>query len=153
MSDLSAFDFDLPEENIALRPADPQDAARLLVVHSDGRLEDAQVIDLPRYLSAGDVMVFNDTRVIPAALKGVRAARDAQGSDVSVDVNLVERLSVTDWLALARPGKRLRVGDTIGISDGLSAAIKDKRADGELVLSFNLAGETLDKAIDQHAFE
>lgn len=119
-------------------------------MHSDGRLEDAQVIDLPRYLSAGDVMVFNDTRVIPAALKGVRAARDAQGSDVSVDVNLVERLSVTDWLALARPGKRLRVGDTIGISDGLSAAIKDKRADGELVLSFNLAGETLDKAIDQH---
>ncbi len=119
-------------------------------MHADGRLEDAQVLDLPNYLNAGDVMVFNDTRVIPAALKGVRSARDETGSDVNVDINLVERLSETDWLALARPGKRLRVGDKIGITEHLSALIKDKREDGELVLSFNLAGEALDAAIDQH---
>ena len=67
--DLSQFQFDLPEERIALRPVEPQDSARLLVVHGDGRLEDAGVRDLPRFLSPGDVMVFNDTRVLPAARK------------------------------------------------------------------------------------
>ncbi|MBR9834089.1 MAG: S-adenosylmethionine:tRNA ribosyltransferase-isomerase, partial [Alphaproteobacteria bacterium] len=76
LTDLSAFDFELPDANIALRPVEPQDAARLLVVHGDGRLEDAQVRNLPDYLSTGDCLVFNDTRVIPAALKGVRPARD-----------------------------------------------------------------------------
>ncbi|MEM6558060.1 MAG: S-adenosylmethionine:tRNA ribosyltransferase-isomerase, partial [Pseudomonadota bacterium] len=89
MTDLSAFDFDLPESHIALRPVTPQDAARMLVVYGDGRLEDALVRDLPRYLNTGDHLVFNDTRVIPAALKGVRPARDALGSDVAVDINLV----------------------------------------------------------------
>ena len=121
----------------------------MLVVHADGRLEDSHVTDLPRYLSSGDVMVFNDTRVIPAALTGVRAARDELGNDVKVDINLVERVSDTDWIALARPGKRLRIGDTIGISESLSAVIKDKREDGEIHLMFNLAGEALDTAIDQ----
>ena len=74
-------------------------------MHGDGRLEDASVRDLPRYLSAGDVMVFNDTRVIPAALKGTRPARNEQGSDVVVDINLVVRENASDWVALARPGK------------------------------------------------
>lgn len=100
-TDLSVYDFELPEANIALRPVEPQDAARLLVVHGDGRLEDAGVRDLPRYLSAGDVMVFNDTRVIPAALKGVRAARDENGHDIAVDANLVERV-------MRRPGGHWR---------------------------------------------
>ncbi len=81
--DLTQFQFDLPERLIALRPAEPQDSARLLVVHGDGRLEDAGVRDLPRYLNAGDVLVFNDTRVLPAALKGVRPARDETGQDVA----------------------------------------------------------------------
>ncbi|MHA7900602.1 MAG: tRNA preQ1(34) S-adenosylmethionine ribosyltransferase-isomerase QueA [Henriciella sp.] len=147
--DLSAFAFDLPERNIALRPVEPQDAARLLVVHGDGRLEDAGVRDLPHYLSAGDVMVFNDTRVIPAALKGVRPARNADGSDVEADVNLVERLDDQDWLALARPGKRLKPGDQIVFSEQLSAEIVDKRRDGELVLRFSQAGSALDTAIEK----
>ena len=138
----------MPEENIALRPVEPQDAARLLVVHGDGRLEDARVRDLPRYLSAGDVMVFNDTRVIPAALKGVRPARTAEGSDVAVDVNLVERLSDQDWLALARPGKRLKPGDPIVFASDLSAVISEKREDGELVLRFSVSGPALDAAIE-----
>lgn len=145
---MSAFDFELPETHIALRPVEPQDAARLLVVHGDGRLEDASVRDLPRYLNAGDVMVFNDTRVIPAALKGVRPARDAHGSDVAVDANLVARESDQNWLALARPGKRLKSGDPIRFNDRLSAKILEKRPDGELVLQFSERGAALDAAIE-----
>lgn len=145
---MSAFAFELPERNIALRPVDPQDAARLLVVHGDGRLEHASIRDLPRYLNAGDVMVFNDTRVIPAALKGVRPARNEDGSDVAVDVNLVERTSERDWLALARPGKRLKPGDQITFGSDLSAEIQEKRTDGELLLSFSVEGAALDEAIE-----
>ena len=126
----------------------PQDASRLLVVHSDGRLEDATVRDLPRYLSAGDALVFNDTRVIPAALKGVRPARNEMGSDVVVDVNLIQQLSEQSWLALARPGKRLKTGDKVIFADGLSATISEKREDGELVLAFSLSGEALHEAIE-----
>jgi len=117
-------------------------------VHGDGRLQDAHVRDLPAFLSAGDVMVFNDTRVIPAALKGVRPARDAAGSDVQVDVNLVSRVSDATWRALARPGKRLRPGDPLVFGDGLSAEIAEKRDDGELALQFSLSGAALDAAID-----
>lgn len=145
---MSAFDFELPERNIALRPVEPQDAARLLVVHGDGRLEDAHVRDLPNYLSAGDVLVFNDTRVIPAALKGVRPARNEQGSDVAVDINLVARDSESDWLALARPGKRLKVGDVIRIRDDLTAQILEKHDDGELLLRFSQTGVALDQTIE-----
>ncbi len=133
-----------------MRPVEPQDAARLLVVHGDGRLEDAHVRDLPQYLKAGDVLVFNDTRVIPAALKGVRPARDEAGSDVAVDINLVERQSSAQWLALGRPGKRLKPGDTIRFADEFAATIADKRADGELLLDFELAGTALDAAIETH---
>ena len=127
---------------------EPQDAARLLVVHGDGRLENASVRDLPKYLNPGDALVFNDTRVISAALKGIRPARNEQGSDVSVDINLVARESGSDWVALARPGKRLKVGDVIRIHDDLTAEILEKRADGELVLRFSLSAEALDEAIE-----
>lgn len=133
-----------------MRPVEPQDAARLLVVHGDGRLEDAHVRDLPQYLKAGDTLVFNDTRVIPAALKGVRPARDEIGSDVPVDINLVERQSDAQWLALGRPGKRLKPGDTIRFADEFAATIADKRADGELLLDFELEGTALDAAIETH---
>lgn len=122
----------------------------MLVVHGDGRLEDAHVRDLLRFLSAGDALVFNETRVIPAALKGVRPARDETGRDVPVDINLVERVSDSEWLALARPGKRLRVGDRIEIATGFEAKIETKQGDGELVLSFSKSGEALDAAIDTH---
>lgn len=138
----------MPDTHIALRPVDPQDASRLLVVHGDGRQQDAHVRDLPSFLSAGDVMVFNDTRVIPAALKGGRPARDAAGSDVQVDVNLVSRVSDATWRALARPGKRLRLGDPLVFGDALSAEIVEKRDDGELALRFSLSGAELDAAID-----
>lgn len=120
----------------------------MLVVHGDGRLEDATVRDLPRYLSAGDALVFNDTRVIPAALKGVRLARNEIGSDVAVDVNLIQQFSEQSWLALARPGKRLKIGDKITFSGALSAIISEKREDGELVLVFSMSGEALNDAIE-----
>lgn len=148
--DLSAFQFDLPEELIALRPVVPQDAARLLVVHGDGRLEDASVRDLPRYLAAGDVLVFNDTRVLPAALKGVRPARDGVSRDVEVDVNLVERQDARSWLALARPGRRLKEGDDILFADGFSARIAGRREGGEILLEFNCGGEALVAALNAH---
>ena len=147
---LSDFNFDLPEALIALRPAEPQDAARLLVVHGDGRLEDASVRDLPRYLAAGDVLVFNDTRVLPAALKGVRPARDGASRDVTVDVNLVERIDGRRWLALARPGRRLKEGDTIQFADGFSAAITGRREGGEIELAFDCEGADLEAALDAH---
>ncbi|MEL6858884.1 MAG: tRNA preQ1(34) S-adenosylmethionine ribosyltransferase-isomerase QueA [Pseudomonadota bacterium] len=148
MSDLSAYDFELPDTHIALRPAEPQDTARLLVVHGDGRLEDASVRDLPSFLSPRDVMVFNDTRVIPAALKGMRPARDALGTNVQVDVNLVKRVSDNAWRALARPGKRLKPGDGLDFPGGLSAKIEKKAEDGELVLGFSRSGAELDAAIE-----
>lgn len=146
--DLTAYAFDLPEALIALRPAEPQDAARLLVVHGDGRLEDAGVRDLPHYLAAGDTLVFNDTRVIPAALKGTRLARDSSGSDIAVDANLVERTGPSEWRALARPGKRLKPGDRIIFGEGFEAAVTSKAETGEITLDFNVEGEALDLALD-----
>jgi S-adenosylmethionine:tRNA ribosyltransferase-isomerase len=148
--DLSEFQFDLPEQLIALRPVEPQDSARLLVVHGDGRLEDASVRDLPRYLAAGDVMVFNDTRVLPAALKGVRPARDEAGQDVVCDVNLTERMDDHCWRALARPGRRLKEGDTIIFAEGFTAEITDRPEGGEIELTFSLAGDELTAALEAH---
>ncbi|WP_340691569.1 tRNA preQ1(34) S-adenosylmethionine ribosyltransferase-isomerase QueA [Hyphomonas sp.] len=147
---LADFHFHLPEQLIALRPADPQDSARLLVVHGDGRIEDASIRDLPRYLSSGDVLVFNDTRVLPAALKGVRPARDAAGSDVACDVNLVERVDDHTWRALARPGKRLKPGDSIHFAEGFQAVITQRVDGGEIELSFSLSGPELEQALDAH---
>ncbi|MEL6414828.1 MAG: S-adenosylmethionine:tRNA ribosyltransferase-isomerase, partial [Pseudomonadota bacterium] len=77
----------MPERNIALRPVEPQDAARLLVVHGDGRLENANVRDLPRYLSPGDTLVFNDTRVIPAQLHGVRVSAAGEGARIGATLH------------------------------------------------------------------
>ena len=148
--DLTPFDFDLPEALIALRPAEPQDCARLLVVHGDGRLEDASVRDLPRYIAPGDVLVFNDTRVLPSALKGVRPARNGASRDVTVDVNLVERMDGRSWLALARPGRRLKQGDTIQFADGFSAVITGRREGGEIELEFDCEGAALEAALDRH---
>ncbi|MEH6489586.1 MAG: tRNA preQ1(34) S-adenosylmethionine ribosyltransferase-isomerase QueA [Hyphomonas oceanitis] len=147
---LADFHFDLPERLIALRPADPQDSARLLVVHGDGRLEDTTVRDLPRYLTAGDVLVFNDTRVLPAALKGVRPARDEIGADVSCDVNLVERIDDHTWRALARPGKRLKAGDPIHFAEGFRATITQRLDGGEIELAFDQSGPALEQALDAH---
>ena len=107
---LADFDFHLPEDRIALRPASPRDAARLLVVRSGAPFEDLRVADLPGQLRRGDVLVLNDTRVIPARLKGVRVREESR---VAVEATLHRRLSGHVWTAFMRPGKRLAAGDRI----------------------------------------
>lgn len=141
------FDFDLPEELIALRPARPRDGARLLHLPLHGSFENMIVRDAPRLLRAGDLLVFNDTRVIPAALKAVRPSRDPQSPVVRVTLNLIERLSADRWRALGKPGKRLKEGDGLFFDDGLFATIEAKSEEGELTLRFDRSGVELDEAI------
>ncbi len=145
---LSDFDFDLPEDRIALRPARPRDAARLLHVARGGALADLGVLDLPALLNPGDVLVFNDTRVIPAALSAIRPARaHGGGGDASLEINLHKRSGEDLWLAFARPAKRLREGDGLQFSGGLSAVVERKHEGGEIALRFDRAGLQLDAAI------
>ncbi|CAN7346035.1 tRNA preQ1(34) S-adenosylmethionine ribosyltransferase-isomerase QueA [Neorhizobium sp. LjRoot104] len=149
------FDFDLPEENIALRPASPRDSARLLVVRpgSVPVLADHRVCDLPGFLRPGDALVFNDTKVIPAQLEGVRHREGAGGQQVSATLHM--RVAPDRWKAFAKPGKRIKVGDRIEFGDSgnacligsLAATVEDKGEGGEVTLRFDLSGPALDEAI------
>jgi S-adenosylmethionine:tRNA ribosyltransferase-isomerase len=141
------FDFELPEELIALRPARPRDSARLLHVPMSGEFMDGIVREAPSLFRAGDLLVFNDTRVIPAALKAIRPSRDPQGPVVRVSLNLIERLAADRWRALGKPGKRLKEGDGLFFDDGLFASIEAKSDEGDLTLRFDRAGAALDEAI------
>ena len=143
---LSDFDFDLPDDRIALRPADPRDSARLLVVRTCAPLEDRMVRDLPNLLAAGDVLVFNDTRVIPARLDGLRE-RDGQAAPVAVEATLHRRTAPDGWTAFMRPGKRLRPGDAVRFGPGLLAHVEAKLDGGEVGLRFDLEGAALDAAV------
>jgi len=146
---VSAFDFDLPEDNIALRPARPRDSARLLQVYETGQFSDHIVTDLPALLREGDVLVLNETKVLRAALTGVRPARaHGGGSDVTIDINLHTQISDQDWRAFVRPAKRLRDGDNIQFSNTLSAEVFDKCDGGDVGLRFTLAGQALSEAIE-----
>lgn len=138
------FDFDLPEDLIALKPAVPRDAARLLVVRPPA-LQDRSVRDLPGLLVPGDCLVFNDTRVIPAALSGLR---ERGGVTAKVAFNLIKRLDGATWRALARPGKRLAVGDKVRFGE-LTARVSAKGEAGEVDLAFDHSGPALDAAIAQ----
>jgi len=150
---VDAFDFDLPEERIALRPAAPRDRAKLLIVRPQNGLEDSQVLQLPEMLRAGDLLVFNDTRVLPAALEGRRVGRGDSAPIVSA--LLFERLDGCRWKAFAKPGKRLKPGDRIqfGAPEGvcllgaLDATVEAKGDEGEIVLAFDFADAVLDEAI------
>ena len=108
------FDFDLPPERIALRPARPRDSARMLVAQGESGLTDAVVRDLPGWLRAGDVLVFNDTRVIPAQLEGTRG-------DARIGATLHKRIGLRRWQAFIRNAKRLREGDVIRFPAGVEA--------------------------------
>lgn len=121
------FDFELPPERIAQSPVRPRDSARLLEVGAT--LTDRTVADLPGLLRAGDILVFNDTRVIPARLSGRRGA-------AAVEVTLHLRLDEHRWCVFARPAKRLRVGDRIDFAPGFGAAVIERREAGEFVLVF-----------------
>ncbi len=144
MLTLSDFDFDLPEELIALRPAVPRSASRLLV--SDrGALHDSSVAALGEWLRPGDLLVFNNTRVIPSRLSGTRTRNTTHGSGVSqIEATMIERVSGDTWRALARPLKRLAVGDVIVFGD-LFAEVLDK-SDGQVELKFSATGAALDES-------
>jgi S-adenosylmethionine:tRNA ribosyltransferase-isomerase len=141
------FDFDLPEDRIALRPADPRDSARLLVVR-DGTLEDRIVRDLPDFLRPGDALVFNDTRVIPARMTGSRHRIGPEGEtlSVAVEATLHHRDAPDVWSAFMKPGKRIKPGDRI-VFEHLEAAVVSKGDDGLITLRFDRAGPALDDAI------
>jgi len=123
------FDFELPPDRIALRPARPRDSARLLLVEGD-KISDHQVLDLPQLLRPGDVLVFNDTKVIPAQLEGRRG-------DASIGATLHKPEGPRDWRAFLRNAKRARVGDTIDFGAGVSASVADKAEDGSALLHFD----------------
>src|SRR5690348_1243093 len=125
------FDFELPQDRIALRPARPRDSARLLVVEGS-EISDHTVLELGDLLRPGDVLVFNDTKVIPAQLEGRRGA-------ASIGATLHKREGPRDWQAFLRNGKRARIGDTIDFGGGVGASVVEKSQDGSALLHF--AGE------------
>jgi S-adenosylmethionine:tRNA ribosyltransferase-isomerase len=160
------FDFELPEDHIALRPAEPRDMARLLLVRparaamgsgfvSTSVLEDRMVLDLPALLLPGDALVLNDTRVIAAALAGTRTR---QGRVAHIAVNLLRRVGDSRWQALVRPAKRLATGDRVVfaaeggvcLAGALEATVAVKGEAGEVELAFSLSGAYLDEAIAMH---
>jgi S-adenosylmethionine:tRNA ribosyltransferase-isomerase len=137
--DVQQFEFELPDELIALRPASPRDAARMLVVHADGRWTHAQVRDLPQFLNRGDMLVVNDTKVIPARLRGRRAPRQAAvGEGPKVEILLHKRLGAARFLAFARPARKLEEGDTLLLGETLEATVLARGAGGEIEISLGL---------------
>jgi S-adenosylmethionine:tRNA ribosyltransferase-isomerase len=150
---VTLFDFDLPPERIALRPIEPRDAARLLIVRPDrvARFDDREILDLPQEFRPGDVFVVNDTRVIPARLHGSRVRGLASAR---IEATLVQREGEASWRVFARPGKKLRAGEIIRFAAGssaenLDAEVVSKGDEGDIVLRFALAGEALDRAIER----
>jgi S-adenosylmethionine:tRNA ribosyltransferase-isomerase len=151
------FDFDLPPERIALRPIVPRDAARMLVVRPGGapELEDRGIRNLPDLLRPGDALVVNDTKVIPARLKGRRIGRGE--TQPAIEVTLHRRLDGSRWRAFVRPAKKLEKDDILRFgTEGrvcflgeLDATVEDKGEGGEVTLSFTLHGAVLDQAIDE----
>lgn len=141
----SDFDFELPPDRIALRPITPREAARLLVV--DESFRDATVGDLPRELRAGDVLVFNDTKVIPAALSGRRIGRG--GTTPKIEVLLHQRIDGARWKAFAKPVKKLETGDRLIFGLALESLVENKGEAGEITLRFACSGAALNAAISQ----
>ncbi|WP_275782511.1 tRNA preQ1(34) S-adenosylmethionine ribosyltransferase-isomerase QueA [Pararhizobium gei] len=149
------FDFVLPEDNIALRPASPRDGARMLVVQpeSEEPLSDHGVLDLPSFLRPGDALVFNDTKVIPARLEGLRRRGEELVTQVSVTLHM--RTAPDRWKVFARPARRLKPGDRINFGHdsnscllgALDATVEARGEAGEVTLRFDLAGPALDEAI------
>jgi S-adenosylmethionine:tRNA ribosyltransferase-isomerase len=147
------FDFELPPERIALRPASPRDSARLLVVRPDG-LADKIVRELPDLLAPGDVLVINDTKVIPARLSGRRIGR---ATEPAIEATLHKRLDGSRWLAFVKPAKKLEVGDVVRFGsegrvcflDQLDATVEAKGEGGEVTLSFAFHGAVLDQSIEE----
>ncbi len=154
---VDAFDFDLPEDRIALRPATPRDASRLLVVDpTQNGWSDRQFTDLPALLKPNDILVFNDTKVIAARLRGHRVGRG--GTTPRIEVTLHLRVDGYRWRAFAKPARKLSLGDTLVFggdanlcyAGGLSATVTEKGDGGEILLAFELTDAVLDDAIALH---
>jgi len=149
------FDFALPADRIALRPASPRDSARLLVVRPAvaAALEDRAMRDLPALLRPGDALVVNDTKVVPANLVGRRIGRGDR--DPAIAATLTRRLDGSRWRALVRPAKRLAVGDVVRFGsegrvcflDQLDATVEAKGEGGEITFAFAFHGAVLDQAL------
>jgi len=146
------FDFELPADSIALRPANPRDSARMLIVEPGAGLRDRSIADLPLLLEPGDQLVVNDTRVISAQLRGRRIGRD---TEPKIEATLIKRLDGSRWQALVRPARKLSPGDVVRFGNEgkvcllghLDAEVERKGDDGEVTLSFSFHGPTLDSAI------
>ncbi|MDC3402083.1 tRNA preQ1(34) S-adenosylmethionine ribosyltransferase-isomerase QueA [Alphaproteobacteria bacterium] len=140
------FDFELPESSIALRPSSPRDSAKLLCLAKSGELSDQSVFNLPDHLEKGDVVVVNNTKVIPARLSGVRHRQDSQAN---VDVTLLEPLTEAGhWSSFVRPAKRLKSGDVVEFSDYSARVIS--RDGASVVLDFSDVGNKFDAMLEQH---
>ncbi|MEP1963139.1 tRNA preQ1(34) S-adenosylmethionine ribosyltransferase-isomerase QueA [Tateyamaria sp.] len=145
---LSDFDFELPENLIATRPAVPRSSARLLVADGD-TIHDQRVTDLVNWLRPGDLLVLNDTKVIPARLFGTRARTSAQGDTTAkIEVTLLEPRADGTWSALVKPLKKVKQGEVVQFSDALSATLEGT-SDGQGHLLFNLVGDDFDAALAQ----
>jgi S-adenosylmethionine:tRNA ribosyltransferase-isomerase len=140
---LDDFDFELPRRLIADRPCEPRDAARLLVIPASGGLQDRGISDLPALLRPGDLLVFNDTKVIPARLVGRRGA-------ASVELTLHRDLGGGGWRAFAKGARRLRVGDRIVFAQDFFADVAEKHPEGDVTLRFDLEGEPFRAALARH---
>jgi S-adenosylmethionine:tRNA ribosyltransferase-isomerase len=151
------FDFDLPPKRIALRPAEPRDAARLLIVrpHGSPRFEDRAILDLPDHLAPGDVLAVNDTRVIRAGLFGCRVRGE---TSARIEATLIRREGDALWRAYVRPAKKLKQGEVIRFvaassiesgAESLDAEVVSKGGEGDVLLKFVVSAETLDKAIER----
>ena len=152
------FDFELPQDRIALRPAEPRECARLLVVEAATpfAFSDRRIADLPNVLLPGDLLVFNDTRVIRARLSGVRVGRG--DTTPRIEATLHKRTGDASWRAFCRPARKLEVGDRIAFGErssacqgnALDAVVKEKGEGGEIELAFDYSGNHLDDAIAAH---
>src|SRR6516162_10968407 len=140
---LDDFDFDLPRRLIADHPCEPRDAARLLLIPASRGFQDQQIMDLPALLRPGDLLVFNDTKVIPARLVGRRGA-------ASIEVTLYRDLGGGLWRAFAKGARRLRAGDTIVFGDGFAAMVGEKHPEGDLSLRFDLPTEAFREALARY---
>jgi len=140
------FDFALPDSRIALRPAEPRDSARLLVVHENGEITHSHFRDLPDLLKNNDILSFNDTKVIAARLNARRPPRVAGSPDVSVELTLHKRMGGAEFQAFAQPARRLRSGDVLLLGQRLEAQVRDRQG-GDVLLTFNRSGAALDQAI------
>ncbi|HTH98707.1 MAG TPA: tRNA preQ1(34) S-adenosylmethionine ribosyltransferase-isomerase QueA [Stellaceae bacterium] len=140
------FDFDLPADRIAQRPAVPRDSARLLHI-KDGAFQDRTVRDLATLLRPGDLLLFNDTKVVPARLQGVRPG---EGGDVAVSVTLHQPAADNLWYVFAKPGKRLKPGQRIDFAEDFSAEVLEKRESGDILLRFDCRGLDLVDALRRY---